>query len=242
MKIRCKICNKETKYKKCYSCSNSGTKKLGDIGPFIRNCNMCSKEVEFLYKRSYSISLKHDCFCKDCRKKRYSRNCPICNIEIFVSSPSRVKRFEGKRCKSCESMERLKNKKSYGFSGTYNSLFFRSTLELSFLIEHTNEKIESGENSKWRVEYILNEKAHYYYPDYVIENRMIEIKPLYARKGEVFNLKVEAARKFCENNGMIFELQDPSPISKDKLLEMHNSKIIHLNPKTLRTINKSSCE
>lgn len=68
-----------------------------------------------------------------------------------------------------------------GWSGWYKGEYFRSLLELSFLIYIKNEKIsyESGELSKHKVEFELNGKSKNYFCDFYLidKNEHIEIKP-----------------------------------------------------------------
>lgn len=203
---------------------------------FIRKCSTCDIEVEFNSKRAYSISLNSICYCCKCRKRRFARKCPTCDLDIYVSSLSRSKRFEGKNCKRCESLIRITEKRGFGFSGTYNNYFFRSSTELSFMINE-NRKWISGELQIYAIQYFINGKEHTYYPDFIVENEVIEIKPKYAQKGEIFEAKKNAAIQWCNNKNMIYKVIDSPPIHKSKLLEMHNNGIISLTPKTFSICN-----
>jgi hypothetical protein len=73
------------------------------------------------------------------------------------------------------------NKNGY-VTGKINNLYYRSSYEKKF-IEYcisNNIKIESAETKEFRLEYYINDKRHYYYPDfYLLDLKIIiEIKPL----------------------------------------------------------------
>lgn len=183
---KCPECEKEISYtsesgalraeqnnQKCRSCANKGKEKLGKQGNFIRQCSICGKDVIYFSQRAYSISLRRfNCYCKDCRNKRFSRICPVCGKEIFMKNESRFERFKGKNCKSCETLKRVSEKRGFGFSGTFNGISFRSSIELSFMMNE-KRKFISGESSKFAIEYELQNKKHIYYPDFIVENEMI---------------------------------------------------------------------
>ncbi len=70
-----------------------------------------------------------------------------------------------------------KNHKSGYFNGTY----YRSSYELRFMEYCFANKInyQSAENKEFRLEYIVESKRHWYYPDFYLEkyDAVIEIKP-----------------------------------------------------------------
>lgn len=220
---------------RCYSCANRDKSKLGGVGTFIRNCSVCDIDVKFFSKRAFSIAAKSTCLCSTCRNRRYSRICPNCTKILYSGSVGIFKR-EGKNCKSCESLLRITEKKGYGFCGIFKNLHFRSTLELSFMLENANEILESGEQTKWGIIYSFMQKEHIYYPDFIIGDTVYEIKPRYAQTGLLFNSKKCAAEIFCKNKNMKFIVVDPPSISKEKLYALHTDKIITLTSKTLKTI------
>jgi hypothetical protein len=140
-------------------------------------------------------------------------------------------------CKSCESLKRITEKKGYGFAGYYKGFHFRSSSELSFMM---NEKgtWRSGESKDFAIEYELDGKTHIYYPDFIIDDKVIECKPLYAQKGKVFASKTEAAIKWCFERGMKYVVLDCPPISRENMLKFHNEGVILLTEKTLKTITE----
>ena len=218
----------------CYSCANKNSVKSGEIRNFIRLCSICGTEVIYPNSRSYNISMKkYVCICETCRATRFSRECPSCKETIKTSKPIEPHI----NCKKCESLKRITEKKGYGFSGVYNGIHFRSSLELSFMMNE-HRKWKSGECSEFAIPYYLNGKLHTYYPDFVVENEVIECKPAYAQKGEIFEAKRRAAVEWCNERGLSYIIIDPKPISKELLLELHNQCIITLTSKSLTTISE----
>jgi hypothetical protein len=74
------------------------------------------------------------------------------------------------------------NKKSRYDSGKINNIFCRSSYEKLFVsyCVRNSIKIESAENKRFRVPYYIENKRHFYYPDFYLPEygMIIEIKPL----------------------------------------------------------------
>lgn len=107
-----------------------------------------------------------------------------------------------------------------GWSGWYKNWYFRSLLELSFMInyiEKQNLQWESGERAKYNISYTDWEgKERSYFPDFILEeNRMIEIKPTNLRNSKNVLLKENAAMTWCNEHN--FEYQIVKCDSFDKL-------------------------
>lgn len=89
-----------------------------------------------------------------------------------------------------------------------SKLFYRSSYEKRFLeMCITDDNIKSVSSSPWKILY--NDFQHYI-PDFLIEKQnkkiLVEVKP-FRRIYEYSNqLKFEAARKFCTEQGIAFEI------------------------------------
>lgn len=90
-----------------------------------------------------------------------------------------------------------------GWCGWYNNLFFRSILELSFLIKNPNVKSAEYIKIPYK-DYNGNERN--YLPDFIDEVNLYEIKPSYLVDSKENQLKFEAARVYCENNNLNFKI------------------------------------
>lgn len=116
-----------------------------------------------------------------------------------------------------------------GWCGWYKKYFFRSILELSFIInyvEKNNINILSAE--KIKIPYIYNENKRNYLPDYIDDNNKIlyEIKPKHLLKAIENKLKFEEAEKWCLNNGYIFKVMTEYDFQK---LSTNDIKILREN-------------
>lgn len=118
-----------------------------------------------------------------------------------------------------------------GWCGWYKNYFFRSILELSFIInyiEKNNYSIKSAEYLK--IPYIFNNTKRNYLPDYIDEQNKIlyEIKPYHLIKSKENQAKFASANIWCTNNKYNFKILSEYNFSKFK-----TSDIIHLRKNNL---------
>lgn len=134
-----------------------------------------------------------------------------------------------------------------GWSGWYKGWYFRSLLELSYMIniiERFNLKWEKGEQKKYRIPYIneVNEVRNYF-PDFVINNKyIIECKPRSLQNLKINLLKKDGAIDFCNNNNMLYKIKDCEKITISELTVLYNNGLVKLTKKYknkfLKIINK----
>lgn len=107
-----------------------------------------------------------------------------------------------------------------GWKGWYKGIYFRSLRELCFMIDCDEKgiKYESAERKKFEIKYKFNGADRTYKPDFLVGNKLIEIKPIRLHKTPNIIAKKEAAEQFCKRNGLIYELIDQE-IDKNKILE-----------------------
>jgi len=103
-------------------------------------------------------------------------------------------------------------KSGNGISGWYKTVFFRSLKELSYIINYLEQN-----NLKWTTCESVGIKINYknysgydrtYTPDFIIDNKIIEIKPKRLINSPLVKLKTEAAKKYCLEHGYEYEIID----------------------------------
>lgn len=120
-----------------------------------------------------------------------------------------------------------------GWSGWYNGWFFRSILELSYMIkviDRYNIKWESGETDKYKITYTdYNGTIRNYFPDFIINGKyMIEIKPSRLQNSVNVKSKSMAGIEYCNKNNMKFKITNVPPLTDDEIKELVKSNKIVL--------------
>jgi hypothetical protein len=115
-----------------------------------------------------------------------------------------------------------------GWSGWYKDIYFRSLLELSFIVnflEKNKLKFISAESCKYKIPYVDIEGRHRnYFADFIIDNMLIEIKPKLAVTWQINICKFTAAKKWCLEHGFKFKIYDQTmfdQLSKKQLITMY---------------------
>lgn len=115
-----------------------------------------------------------------------------------------------------------------GWSGWYKGWFFRSLKELSYMInviEKEGLKWESAECKKYAIPYKDSQgNNRTYYADFVINNKIIEIKPKQLISSKAIQIKVEAAKQFTRSIGFEYEILEPKTLSDKQIMDLHKSK------------------
>ena len=117
-----------------------------------------------------------------------------------------------------------------GWSGWYKDHFFRSILELSYMVYLDSKNISwrTGENAEFKIQYIdYDGQFRNYFPDFIIKNRiMVECKPKRLHNTPKVVAKTNAAKCFCEKNGYKFRLIDNKKLSEAQMVQLYKDKII----------------
>jgi hypothetical protein len=96
-----------------------------------------------------------------------------------------------------------------GTKGYYKGTYFRSLMEVSFIInylEKNNLIFENGELKKYSFKYIHNGRSRNYFCDFVVDDTFYEIKPK-SLHDTIQNIdKWEAAQSWCKSNNKIFKV------------------------------------
>jgi hypothetical protein len=125
---------------------------------------------------------------------------------------------------------------SNGWSGWYKGWFFRSLLELSYVVkvlEQGNLKWCSAETKDFMIPYINSEGTdRTYFPDFFVDShKLIEIKPVWRHTTIPVLLKKEAAEKFCIKKGWQYELLEPEMLTDEEILELYSLEEFKFLPK-----------
>lgn len=119
-----------------------------------------------------------------------------------------------------------------GYSGWYKGIFFRSKLELSYILHMKDNSIIPAE-SVFSIRYIgLDGQPRTYRPDFIInKSTVVEIKPYNLVDNDENKLKIESARTFFRESSYDYNVvteRDFEVISFDNMWKMYNDGIITL--------------
>lgn len=116
-----------------------------------------------------------------------------------------------------------------GWSGWYKGIFFRSLLELGFMLENPNAV--TAETKEFSVSYLDEDgKKRNYFPDFFVNGKIIEVKPKRLLETRRNKLKFAAARKAFENFVVLTD-DDVSKPQVNQLRELINAGDVTLMEK-----------
>jgi predicted P-loop ATPase/GTPase len=129
-----------------------------------------------------------------------------------------------------------------GWKGWYKGNFFRSLLELGYMINCDSKDIQfkSGESTEFKVEYEIDGTRRTYHPDFYIPSngKVIEIKPKIMINFKSNAVKISAAKlKFGDRFEVLTEDIIKRPESKDLCILIENGTVI-LDRKTKIKLNQ----
>ena len=114
-----------------------------------------------------------------------------------------------------------------GWSGWYKGWYFRSLLELSYMIlviERFNLNWEKAESIKYKIEYKINNIERNYFADFIINDKyLIECKSKKLQLSVINKAKFEAAIDFCHKKNLIFKIVDCYKIKPKELKEIYKN-------------------
>lgn len=207
-------------------CSQCGREKNTRLGWHLR---ARWNERGLLYKCNTCTRLKWNAAGHSFLKGKVSKLKGKTYEEIFGTEGAAVKRSKLGRKGPLNNQfgKPAYNGSGNGWSGWYKGKYFRSLLELSFVvnyIEANNFEVITAETKKYCIPYINPVGTHRnYFPDYIINDMLIEIKPKNAILWESNQCKFKAAKKWCAERGLKFEVFDQT---KFKQLSVEQLKIL----------------
>lgn len=130
-----------------------------------------------------------------------------------------------------------------GWSGWYKGWYFRSLLELSYMIkviERFNIPWVSAESKQYAIKYNDikgNEKT--YFPDFILADKyIIECKPKKLQNTETVKLKKDAAINICKNKKLIYKMRSVKVVTYQILKQLIDDGELRLIQKYQDKFNK----
>lgn len=242
----------------------------------IRQCPLCNRAITYGSKDAFNLATRRNAICKSCStKKRYldspNKNKGISNGRYGKTIEQITLAKYGEEVGSQKYQEWSKKLGEHGFQegslnpsfgkspphnsgrsykGWYKALFFRSTLELAFLLKYETENDclpHTGDNEKYRVIYKgLSGKNRTYVPDFVclINNAVYELKcaAFVSRPENVAKAKVaEVKYQSVGLSYKIFTEKDVDNFNCDRFLSelkhLHETGVITLTNKSVIKLN-----
>lgn len=176
-----------------YFCENCGNQHNGSYGSGRFCCSKCARSFSTKNKR-LEINVKVSSKLKNRYKNTSPRYCPVCGkllplgtrISRKTCSQNCSKIYKSQLSKAFYSKNKdilIKNGfkggyrkgSSKGKSGYYKGIWCDSSYELVYLIynlDHGNDIIRNTD----KFPYVYNCKKHFYYPDFRVNNKLVEIK------------------------------------------------------------------
>lgn len=254
----CPTCNKEIIYKtyggwylgnkknsSCKSCGNSGSNngmygRKGELNPFYKKKH--SKEfIQFISNfhknREYTEEQKEQA--RQQLQKVANHKHPYEIWKEKYGEEEANKRFKKMKEKHRQNAIGQKNNmygkpspqgSGNGWSGWYKGYFFRSLIELNYILYLDNNKIEwkTAESKLYKVEYIdpLGQQRNYF-PDFIINNNeVIECKPKKLWNSPKNLTKFIAAKKYFNSIDLKFSVVDYGKPSVKTIEILINSNLL----------------
>lgn len=107
-----------------------------------------------------------------------------------------------------------------GWSGWYKNIYFRSILELSYIKYLYDNKIIFKCGEKLKIPYMIEDTLRNYLPDFIIGNKIIEVKPKLLINTIQNKLKFEAAKNIYGNNFIVLTEDDIIQLKFEEIDEL----------------------
>jgi hypothetical protein len=223
--------------------------KFGDLNPFFGKHHTEESKKNMVKDRDYTI-YKTEEFRQKISNISKGKNNPMYGksvYDVWVKNYGKdiadEKMLEFKKKQSLNNSGEKNNmfgkpspiNSGNGICGWYKGWFFRSLLELSYMvnvIERFNLEWENGESEKYKIPYEIDGVKRNYFPDFVINKKyIVECKPKKLNLTSINQTKFEYAKKYCTDNGFIFKTRDVPKIKQEQLLTMINNGLVVLTNK-----------
>lgn len=213
-----------------------------------RKCPNCNNIINYNYISDYYNAIRKNTLCKSCminigkfKKGHVGNNQSLfqCWYNKYGEEVAKEKLVNFKIKQSLNNSgnkNKMYNKPTpigsgNGWSGWYKNYYFRSLLELSFIIK-VLERFKftwiSAECKELIINYIdYNGIPRTYRADFLVNNKyLIECKPKKLQNSITNILKSNAAMIFCKENGYKYKFIDIPILSQEQLIYLYNTKQI----------------
>jgi hypothetical protein len=121
-------------------------------------------------------------------------------------------------------------------------LFFRSSLEMKIFL-HLASKGVVFSLSKHRIPYLLGGKERTYCPDYVIGDKVYEIKPRALLETKENKTKFSAAKEYCEKRNLSFGVVtektfDLTQYTEQDIMNLIDENVLEIDNKNLNKLKR----
>ena len=159
-------------------------------------------------------------------------NCSIEEARKLTPQYGKPVLEETRRKLSISNLGKIPPKESgRGVSGHIIStgFFFRSSYELSYVIQLTSKGVQYQSAEKIAIPYVFEGRAHIYHPDFIVDRTIVEVKPKNRLKEALIQAKLEAGRAWCEANAYLYAV-----LTEKDLELLSNSQILELDGHMIR--------
>jgi hypothetical protein len=250
----CPICSSEMIYNRKYNLLSSIRKDK-----ICRKCTAKKLSINMRGENNPFFGKKHtDTFKENLSKKNKGKHFspfteiksnqilnPTCNLsmkERLILAYGETKGID--KWKSFIEKQRLNNKgdknsmynkctpigSGNGWSGWYKGWYFRSILELSYMIsiiERFNICWESAEKQFLTCKYTIDGINRTYRADFLLNSKyLIDCKPKKLQRSRENTLKRNAMEEFCKSKGLIFKYTDITRLTISEIERLYDNKEI----------------
>lgn len=125
-----------------------------------------------------------------------------------------------------------------GVSGWYNGWYFRSLRELTYavMLDRNGIQWECAEVKKYSIPYEFNGQDKTYFPDFVVNQTVVEIKPRRLQQTPKNIAKKLAAEKYCLDRGLEYAIFDIEPMRREELINLIDTGTVVLTENSKKKV------
>lgn len=246
------------------------------MNELIRKCPLCGHDITYGSKDAFNMATKRNSVCKSCSTKKQYTNDPLKNkgssngrygktikeiaIAKYGEEVGLQKYQEWSKKLAAHGFQEGKLNPSFGksspansgksYKGWYKNIFFRSTLELAFLLKYEAENNclpHTGDNEKYRLIYKgLTGKDRTYVPDFIclINNIVYELKCATFVSYPENVAKAKVAETKYHDMGLLYQIITEQNVDNfncdsflSKLKHLYETNVITLTDKSVIKLN-----